>query len=249
MLFKIASLVAGSTGLLESKSIVGLNGGRWGGVGSGGFAGTRSCIKLQRACACADGNELRIPTRLRTAATAERLSRMTIVLRSRGVERNYPRLAPASDSFYSRLLSEFDWRISFPLALAFYPSAGPCQRLTNYRASILKQLHCTLSHFELKLAPGCKSHKNGRGDFLGPAKVERLYDASAQLARVVVDDRDRDLPQYLIASGVGAGACAHAIGRLSRAAVGIRVRQYSCALAGAANERFTEGDCQPIKIG
>jgi hypothetical protein len=37
------------------------------------------------------------------------------------------RLAPTSDGFYSRLLSEFDRRISFPLALTFYPSAAPCQ--------------------------------------------------------------------------------------------------------------------------
>jgi hypothetical protein len=48
------------------------------------------------------------------------------------------RLAPASDVFYSGLLSEFDRRISFLLALTFYPSVGPCQGRANYRASILK---------------------------------------------------------------------------------------------------------------
>ena len=79
MLFKIASLVAGSTGLLESKSSVCLNGL----IGSGfdGLVGIKSCIKLQRACACDEGNELRMPTRLRTAPIAKRSSRMTVVLR------------------------------------------------------------------------------------------------------------------------------------------------------------------------
>jgi hypothetical protein len=45
----------------------------------------------------------------------------------------------------------------------------------------------------------------------GRPSVERLYDASAQLAQVVVDDGDRDLARHLIESGVGAGACADAI--------------------------------------
>src|SRR6266480_2319907 len=85
MLFKIASLVAGSTGLLESKSSVSLNGL----IGSGfdGLVGTKSCIKLQRAFACDEGNELRMPTRLSTAAAAQTLSRMTIVPLWRAVAR------------------------------------------------------------------------------------------------------------------------------------------------------------------
>src|SRR5262249_40847500 len=87
MLFKISSLVAASTGLLELKSIVGFAGSAE--VGSDGLVGLKSCIKLQRACTGHAGNELRIPTRLRTAAT-ERLSRITIVLPWRELVRMIP---------------------------------------------------------------------------------------------------------------------------------------------------------------
>jgi hypothetical protein len=170
------------------------------------------------------------------------------------------RLASTSDSFYSRLLSEFDRRISFPLALTFYPSAGACQGHTNYRASILKQLDYTLSRFELKLAPGCKGHKTAEAISSSRPNVARLYDASAQLAQVVVDDRDQDLAHYLIEIGLRIKDAVdqrpnHERGLSATTTVEPRCSWYSRTAIFVRPCRrckrtiLTEGDYQPMKIG
>src|SRR6516165_10367592 len=81
MLFKIESLVAASTGFFGSRSSVSLSfDGSVGGAGFGGVAGTKSCIKLQRVCACDERGKPRTPRRLSTATTAKLLLRMTIIL-------------------------------------------------------------------------------------------------------------------------------------------------------------------------
>src|SRR5262249_15866671 len=81
MLFKIESLVAESTGFFGSRSSVSLSfDGSVGGAGFGGLAGTKSCIKLQRVCACDERGKPRTPRRLSTGMTTKLLLRMTIIL-------------------------------------------------------------------------------------------------------------------------------------------------------------------------
>src|SRR5262245_1195742 len=67
----------------SSVSVAGASSRSW----FGGLAGTESCIELQRAWACDEGEKLRTPRRLNTGTTADLLLRVRrhSPLRGRGI--------------------------------------------------------------------------------------------------------------------------------------------------------------------